>query len=138
MLPEGGRGDGHLVMLDFQDALLGPRAYDLVSLLCDPYVELPPDLAPEMVARFLRGVGWAGRAEEFATDYAWVGSQRLLKAVGTFAGQSIRFSNDSYLAFIPPSLLRARELLSRLDGMSPLAELCAGPLGLGDVEGRSP
>src|SRR5437764_6108209 len=45
---------GEQVVIDFQDALQGPRQYDLVALLPASYVELPRDLIAEMLARYLR------------------------------------------------------------------------------------
>src|SRR6267143_1067336 len=44
---------GEQVVIDFQDALQGPRQYDLVALLRDSYVELPRDLIDEMLKRYL-------------------------------------------------------------------------------------
>jgi aminoglycoside/choline kinase family phosphotransferase len=115
MLPPGGSvAGGRLVILDFQDARLGPRAYDLASLLEDPYVDLPEGLREAMTARFLAGIGRGGRGSEFAAEYAAVAAQRLLKAAGTFAGQAARFGVDRYLAYIPPALARAHAMLARL------------------------
>ena len=47
-------------MIDFQDALLGPRQYDLVALLRDSYVELPPTLVDAMLRRYLARLEAAG------------------------------------------------------------------------------
>ena len=112
--PRGGAAGARLVILDFQDARLGPRAYDLASLLEDPYVDLPDGLREAMTARFLEGIARSGRAAEFAMDYAAVAAQRLLKAAGTFAGQATRFGVDRYLVYIPRALARARAMLERL------------------------
>lgn len=115
MLPPGGRAeDLRLVILDFQDARLGPRAYDLASLLEDPYVDLTEGLRQAMTTRFLRGISRSGRAREFAVEYRAVAAQRLLKAVGTFAGQATRFGVDRYLVYIPRALARARAMLEPL------------------------
>jgi aminoglycoside/choline kinase family phosphotransferase len=115
MLPPRGRAaGGSLVILDFQDARLGPRAYDLASLLEDPYVDLTDGLRERMTARFLDGISRPGRAPEFAAEYAAVAAQRLLKAAGTFAGQQTRFGVDRYLVYVPRALERARAMLERL------------------------
>src|SRR2546430_4136779 len=45
---------GEQVVIDFQDALQGPRQYDLVALLRDSYVELPRELIDEMLRRYLQ------------------------------------------------------------------------------------
>lgn len=129
MLPPPGSGRaGRLAILDFQDARLGSRAYDLASLLCDPYVDLPEDLRAAMVERFLLGIDRRADADAFSEHYAWVAAQRTLKAIGTYAGQATRFRNESYLRYIPPALASARESLSSLQGMSGLDALLAGPL----------
>ena len=112
--PLGPQAGGRLVILDFQDARLGPRAYDLASLLEDPYVELTDGLRERMTARFLDGISRPRRAPEFAAEYAAVAAQRLLKAAGTFAGQQTRFGVDRYLVYIPRALARARAMLERL------------------------
>src|SRR5207249_928400 len=44
--------NGELVMIDFQDALLGPRQYDLVALLRDSYVELDRPFIEQMLAEY--------------------------------------------------------------------------------------
>lgn len=129
MLPPGGnRRGGRLAMIDFQDARLGPRGYDLASLLCDAYVEVPADLAAAMRERFLRGVGLADRADELGVHYAWVAAQRSLKAAGTFAGQKTRFGVDRYLRYLPRALACARQALRGIEEMAGLADLLAGPL----------
>jgi aminoglycoside/choline kinase family phosphotransferase len=115
MLPPRARAaGGRLVIIDFQDARLGPRAYDLASLLEDPYVDLTDGLRERMTARFLDGICRPGRAPEYAAEYAAVAAQRLLKAAGTFAGQQTRFGVDRYLVYIPRALARARAMLERL------------------------
>ena len=114
LAPPGQAALGRLVILDFQDARLGPRAYDLASLLEDPYVDLPDRLRAAMTARFLDGIARSACAAEFAQEYAAVAAQRLLKAAGTFAGQATRFGVDRYLTYIPRALARARAMLARL------------------------
>ena len=125
MLPPGGSG---LVMIDFQDARLGPRTYDLASLLCDPYVEVPVNLVAAMRERVLAGIGWAGREAELERDFAEVAAQRMLKAVGTYAGQATRFGVKRYLEYIPAALARARGALERLAEGDLLAELLGAKL----------
>lgn len=128
MLREGAAAAGRLVILDFQDARLGPRAYDLASLLEDAYVDVPEDLRRAMTARYLQGIGGSSRASGFAADYAVVATQRTLKAVGTFAGQATRFGVTRYLDYIPRALDRARAALARLPEHAPLLRLLEGPL----------
>jgi aminoglycoside/choline kinase family phosphotransferase len=123
MLPPGGRDGARLVMIDFQDARLGPRAYDLASLLADAYLDVPEDLAAAMQERFLAGVGRAERADAFRRDLAEVTAQRTLKAVGTFAGQATRFNVVRYLEYIPRALDRAAAALGELPEHAGLGDL---------------
>ena len=53
-----------LVVIDFQDALQGPRPYDLVALLCDSYVDLPVGLQDAMIVRYCVARGFDARATE--------------------------------------------------------------------------
>jgi aminoglycoside/choline kinase family phosphotransferase len=129
MLPPGRDVDApRLVMIDFQDARLGPRTYDLASLLEDAYLEVPEDLAATIKEQFLAALPRRPATEEFRRDYARVAAQRTLKAVGTFAGQAMRFGNRDYLRYIPRALACARRALADLPDHAGLLELLEGPL----------
>jgi aminoglycoside/choline kinase family phosphotransferase len=97
-LPERG-GHARVGLLDFQDAVRGPAAYDLVSLLEDARRDVPPALAEEMVARYLAATG----ADEkgFRAAYAILGAQRNAKIVGIFTRLWKRDGKAIYLDFIP-------------------------------------
>ena len=98
-LPER-EGAARVGLLDYQDALLGHPAYDLVSLLEDARRDVSPDLAKAMIARFL-----AGRpdlnADAFHAGYDVLGAQRNAKIVGIFARLSRRDGKPHYVDFIP-------------------------------------
>ncbi len=117
-----------LVMIDFQDARLGPRTYDLASLLEDAYVEISDELAAGLKERFLAGLPRRLDREAFEQDYAVVAAQRTLKAVGTFAGQSTLFGNQAYLDSIPRALACARRALKHLPEYKPVLDLLEGSL----------
>src|ERR1700687_1905329 len=70
--------DGELVLIDFQDALQGPRQYDLVSLLRDSYVELPWRLVDEMLQRYCSAMGISDAAA-FIAFFDLLTVQRKLK-----------------------------------------------------------
>jgi aminoglycoside/choline kinase family phosphotransferase len=86
-------------LLDFQDALSGHRAYDLVSLLQDARRDVAPDLEAAMFDRYLQASGVA--AEEFLSDYARLGAQRNAKIVGIFVRLWRRDGKPRYLELIP-------------------------------------
>jgi N-acetylmuramate 1-kinase len=87
-------------LLDFQDAVLGPMSYDLVSLLEDARRDVPAALAAAMRARFLAAFPDLDRAA-FARSYAMLGAQRNSKIVGIFTRLCVRDGKARYLAHIP-------------------------------------
>jgi N-acetylmuramate 1-kinase len=95
MLIEGGETLG---LLDFQDALAGHPAYDLVSLLQDARRDVPPALEAAMLDRYCRTTG-AG--EDFVTAYHVLGAQRNAKIVGIFTRLWRRDGKPRYPALCP-------------------------------------
>ncbi|MEL6265418.1 MAG: phosphotransferase [Pseudomonadota bacterium] len=98
----GRAGAARVGLLDYQDALAGHRAYDLVSLLEDARRDLAPGLAEAMVERFAlqRGLDGEGRAA-LRRAYDTLGAQRNLKIVGIFARLALRDGKPRYLDLIP-------------------------------------
>ncbi|MEO0823263.1 MAG: phosphotransferase [Pseudomonadota bacterium] len=95
-------GHARVGLLDYQDALLGHPAYDLVSLLEDARRDTSDALQAAMLARYLDRAGLAGpEAEAFRAAYAALGAQRNLKIVGIFARLALRDGKPRYLALIP-------------------------------------
>ncbi|MXP42450.1 phosphotransferase [Altererythrobacter soli] len=93
LLPDGEQG-----LIDFQDALVGHPAYDLVSLLQDARRDVSPELERAMLDRYL---GQVDADEHFEADYARLGAQRNAKIVGIFARLWKRDGKPRYLAMIP-------------------------------------
>jgi aminoglycoside/choline kinase family phosphotransferase len=86
-------------VIDFQDALYGSAAYDLVSLLEDARRDVDPVLADRMAAYYLERSG-AG-AEAFRRDYAILAAQRNAKILGIFARLAKRDLKPRYLDLLP-------------------------------------
>ncbi len=86
-------------LLDYQDALAGHPAYDLVSLLEDARRDTSPDLRDKMIAHYLENTDQ--NAEDFLASYALLGAQRNLKIVGIFARLSLRDGKAHYIDLIP-------------------------------------
>lgn len=85
-------------LLDFQDALAGHPAYDLVSLLQDAR----RDVSPELEARMLESYcAMTGADADFTADYARLGAQRNAKIVGIFVRLWQRDGKPRYLDYIP-------------------------------------
>lgn len=95
-------GDGGQGLIDFQDALVGHPAYDLVSLLQDARRDVDPALERRMLARYLAEIdAGPSYAEAFEADYARLGAQRNAKIVGIFARLWLRDGKPRYLPMIP-------------------------------------
>lgn len=87
-------------LLDFQDAVAGPPAYDLVSLLEDARRDFPPALIAAMLARYRRGMTGLDPVE-FEAAYALMGAQRHVRVLGVFTRLWRRDGKPGYLAHIP-------------------------------------
>ncbi|MEO0461607.1 MAG: phosphotransferase [Pseudomonadota bacterium] len=85
-------------LIDFQDALVGNPAYDLVSLLQDARRDVAPDLEARMLERYRKQ---AAIDAEFDADYARLGAQRNAKIVGIFSRLDQRDGKPRYLTMIP-------------------------------------
>lgn len=86
-------------LLDFQDALIGHRGYDLVSLLQDARRDVSPALEAEMFDHYLAATAEDG--ESFLADYARLGAQRNAKIVGIFVRLWQRDGKPRYLDLVP-------------------------------------
>ena len=87
-------------LLDFQDAVRGPAAYDLVSLVNDARRDVPRALARRMTERYVAAFPALDRAR-FATACAILSAQRNLKIIGIFTRLAARDGKFGYLAHIP-------------------------------------
>lgn len=86
-------------LLDFQDALVGHRAYDLVSLLQDARRDVSAEVEAAMFDRYVRATG--ADPDIFLSDYARLGAQRNTKIVGIFVRLWKRDGKARYLDLIP-------------------------------------
>ena len=90
--------DGTQGLIDYQDALVGHRAYDLVSLLQDARRDVSPALERLMLDRYMAA---AAPGDDFEADYARLGAQRNAKIVGIFTRLYKRDGKPRYLDMIP-------------------------------------
>ena len=117
MLIDGTASHG-LGLLDFQDALAGHPAYDLVSLLQDARRDVPPALEAAMLDHY-RAI--ANPPADFDTAYAVLGAQRNAKIIGIFTRLWKRDGKPRYLSYLP----RMWDLLERdlaHPALTPVAE----------------
>jgi hypothetical protein len=87
-------------ILDFQDAVIGSPAYDLISLLEDARRDVPPALRTEMTERYLAAFPDIDRAV-FHRAAAILAAQRNAKIVGLFVRLWQRDGKPAYLAHLP-------------------------------------
>ena len=111
-------GAGAQGLIDFQDALVGHPAYDLVSLLQDARRDVSETLERTMLDYYQ---AQADCGPEFEADYARLGAQRNAKIVGIFTRLNQRDGKPHYLDFIP-RVWDALERDLRHPALAPVAE----------------
>ncbi|MFL6593665.1 MAG: aminoglycoside phosphotransferase family protein [Luteimonas sp.] len=108
--------DGPAV-LDFQDAVVGPIAYDALSLFKDAFLSWPPARVDAWLERYHARAAQAGlpipSLAQFRRDADWIGVQRHLKVIGIFARLWHRDAKPKYLADVPRFFGYLDEVLPR-------------------------
>lgn len=125
-------------ILDFQDAVIGPFTYDLVSLLRDCYIAWPRAQVEDWAFGYRELALQSGVLRENLADerqylrwFDWMGVQRHLKAAGIFARLYRRDGKPGYLADIPRTLGYVVEVAAdyqELAGLAALAQTVIGAL----------
>ncbi|HKU36482.1 MAG TPA: phosphotransferase, partial [Polyangiales bacterium] len=111
-----------LVVIDFQDAFIGPAPYDLVALLCDSYVELDYPTQRGLLERYAARRGFdAARSAELTRGFDLITLQRKLKDAGRFVFIDRVRNNADFLQFFTPSLRHVARALDRQSEWQPLA-----------------
>ena len=109
------RPSGKIAWIDFQDALLGPRVYDLVALLNDSYQEFDRPFVEERLREFAVASKYdAANAEALVREFDYVTVQRKLKDAGRFVFIDRVKHNPSFLRFVSPTVRKVKEALERL------------------------
>jgi hypothetical protein len=97
-------GVKRLGLIDFQDAVFGPPAYDVASLLQDARVEVSADLEMRLIAFYARLRAEKDTSfdlENFSAAYAAMGAQRATKILGIFTRLDRRDGKPQYLKHLP-------------------------------------
>lgn len=120
---------GGPAVIDFQDLVLGPIAYDPVSLFKDAFLSWPPQRVDTWLRRYHARALDAGlpvpALPEFLRDAHWVGAQRHLKILGIFARLHHRDGKPSYLADAPRFITYLDDVLPQYAELMPLHEVFA-------------
>ena len=118
---------GSVGVIDFQDAVVGPITYDLVSLLRDCYIVW----SPERVKRLALSYRQQLETNEIATNlseatflrgFDWMGIQRHIKVMGIFARLSIRDGKSKYLSDLPVVIAYFLSVASKYQELETLVE----------------
>jgi len=119
--------NGQPHFIDFQGMRWGPAAYDLASLLCDPYVSLPAELQEDLLAQYARLRGLARRR---LTDiFWWAAVQRLVQALGAFARLGAMADTRAFARHIGPGLRMLARALEHVDNLPLLRKMVSSQLG---------
>jgi tRNA threonylcarbamoyl adenosine modification protein YjeE len=97
-------GIAQVGIIDFQDAVLGPAAYDLVSLLQDARIDVPEALELALLTRYIKARLTSDQNFDpavFAEHYAIMSAQRNTRLLGTFARLNRRDGKPQYLRHQP-------------------------------------
>jgi len=120
------RDDAVLGWIDFQDALLGPRAYDLVALLCDSYQPFERAFVEARLDDYARVRALdASERQALGREFDLITLQRKLKDAGRFVFIEKKRGDASFLPFVAPTLAIVEDALARLAGVPELAGLGA-------------
>ena len=119
--------DGGPAVLDFQDAVQGPIAYDVLSLFKDAFVSWPGARFDAWIDRYHARAAAAGLpvgdAGAFRRDVDWIGVQRHLKVLGIFARLLHRDRKPKYIADAPRFIGYLDAVLPRYPELAPLHAL---------------
>jgi N-acetylmuramate 1-kinase len=128
-------------IIDFQDAVVGPLTYDLVSLYKDCYYRFDRDLVEQVVEDFRQQLAGLGLVASHAPILRWfdlMGAQRHLKCLGIFSRLNLRDGKPGYLADIPlviDYLIETSAIYPELEALHQwlLAEILPGVSNLNPV-----
>jgi N-acetylmuramate 1-kinase len=113
-------------IIDFQDAVIGPITYDLVSLLRDCYIAWPESLVLQWMSDYYKRLCNAGMLSDNKTQFKrwfdFMGLQRHLKAIGIFARLHIRDNKPGYLQDIPRTMNYVTTICSQYPELSAFNE----------------
>jgi aminoglycoside/choline kinase family phosphotransferase len=114
--------NGQAYLIDFQGMRPGLGAYDLASLLYDPYVDLAEAERAELIAYYRDQPIQSGRTAngEFDSTLHLCAMQRLMQALGAYGFLGLVKNHKHFLQHVPKALKSLREIVSKIDNLAPL------------------
>ena len=114
-------------IIDYQDAVVGPCTYDLVSLFKDCYIEWPREKIEQWLEDYLYKSGLAHEPNfetaQFIKWFDFMGVQRHLKVLGIFARLNYRDGKKQYLDDLPLTLKYVVDACERYEELKPLQQI---------------
>ena len=112
-------------IIDYQDAVIGPVTYDLVSLLKDCYVSWNDGLIEDMLESFFNRMksNTINNISDFRYWFEITGLQRHIKAIGIFSRLNYRDNKNSYLKDIPRTYTYIEKVLTKYEELSGLNKI---------------
>ena len=112
-------------VIDYQDAVIGPVTYDLVSLLKDCYVTWDDGLIEDMLESFFTRIksNNISNISDFRYWFDMTGLQRHIKAIGIFSRLNYRYKKDNYLQDIPRTYSYIEKTLRKYKDLTNLNEI---------------
>jgi len=116
--------DGELGLIDFQDAMQGPPAYDLMSLLKDCYWQCPVSERYAMIDRYLRSDAAPDMTyAAFMESFDWLGIGRHIKCLGLFTRLVAEQKKPKYADYLPLTAGYLLEMAEHYEELHPLVPL---------------
>jgi aminoglycoside/choline kinase family phosphotransferase len=115
-------------IIDFQDAVVGPISYDLVSLLRDCYIEWSDDKLTQWIHYYYsqaienKLLNTTTSIEQFTQWFDWMGLQRHLKVLGIFARLNYRDGKSNYMNDLPLTLKYVQKISKKYPEFSELSD----------------
>lgn len=101
--------DSYVRVIDFQGARIGPRAYDLASLLEDPYTLIPEEFKRKLFEKYIASIEKKSVANAVKESYPYNAIQRLLQATAAFSYLAFVKGKSEFSKFILPALQKAKQ-----------------------------
>lgn len=115
--------NGYTFLIDFQGMRSGVSAYDLASLLYDPYVDLSHRERAELLDFYYVLPGWRPQRELYEETFNVAAAQRLMQALGAYGFLGLEKDKPEFLKHINPALANLKLVIQQLPQMQELSNL---------------
>ena len=112
--------NNNIFLIDFQGMRFGAAAYDLASLLCDPYVALHDDIRADLLDYYCERIENGSQVRQLF----WIAAvQRLVQALGAYGRLGSVPATAYFLKHIPSGVAQLRNALGHVDGLPVLTRV---------------